>query len=451
VWQRFVGPDDWLVPGIFILASGAILLPGLLRCLRRSTQEVLADHLFMLVAAFMVYFVAGALLIPFGPREQTEYALSYYWIDAPLAMRATAANCIGLGLALFSASLVGQRWVSGLARAAVGLGQNIPQKWVMAAFLFLGGASSLYLLPFDTGLRPGEVAPGILRTMSSLLLVLIMVAAAYRGRWSAGSLLLAIALTLTEALVGLLLLIKSAVLLPMMALLAGLAWRLGIRRVVVPGVVALLAVFFLIGDATMAGRNFYGLEDWVEVDWSDRIAFLRNGLSGERDPRLGGQYQTWSRFCYLPAQGAAIDFYDADRGGEDHHLLGWAFLPRFLFPDKPALTASAAEFHTKITGAVGTFTGQGVFVNGYYNLGWWGVLAVGVAVGCMLTWTSAFAVEVFQSRALVWLPMALLGSFMAFRVDGTFLTDYWTMFVLFGYAAVAGATLAKLWRHGCRV
>src|SRR5712664_2064670 len=254
VCQGFAQPDEWWMPGLFILASGALSLPALRRALRRSTQEILADHLLVLVGAFMVYFVLGALLIPFGPRNQAENALSYYWMDAPLGMRVVAVNCIGFGLALISGSLVGRHWVAGIARTAIGFGRFIPQKWVVAAFLLVGGASSLYVLSFDTGLRPDEVAPGILRTMSSLLLVVIVVAAAHRGRWSVGLLSLAVVLTLIEALGGVLMLNKSSVLLPMMALLAGLVWRLGARRVMVPGLAALLAVFIVIGGPVSTAR-----------------------------------------------------------------------------------------------------------------------------------------------------------------------------------------------------
>jgi hypothetical protein len=439
VCQGSILDDEWWVVGAFIIASGLMLLPAIWRALRRGGQEVLADHLLVLAGAFIAYYVLGALLIPFGPQDEAEAAQSFYRVDAPLAMRVTAVNCIGFGLALVSGSLVRRHWIFGGAHKAIRLGQFISREWVIAAFLFVGAYGSFYVFAFDIGLRPGEVVSGILRTMSQLLLVAIMVAAAHRGRGSVWLLLSAIVLTAVQALGGLLLLNKSGVLLPMAALLTGLAWRLGVRRVMVPGLAALLAVYLLIGDPVSTARNTQVLGD--QIDWSERFALMSEGVLRSSNAAPKGGYHYWARFCYLTPQGAALDFYDTGQGGEDYSLLGWVFLPRFLFPDKPIMTASGPAFHHKATGGETSSTGIGVFVDGYYNLGWWGVIGVGIAVGCMLAWTSAFAAEVYRARALIWLPMALVGSFMAFRIDGAFLPDYCGTFVMFGYVVFAGVVL----------
>ena len=441
VCQGFIRDDEWWVPGAFTIAIGLILLPALRRALRRGAEQVLADHLLVLAGAFMAYCVFGALLIPFGPQEQAEYSLSYYAVDAPLAMRVTAVNCIGFGLALVSGSLVRRHWVSKWARTAIGFGRSVRQKWIIAAFLLIGGASWFHVFTFDSGLRPG-MAPGLVRTMSQLLLVAIMVAAAYRGRGSVWLLSLAVALTVIQALVGLLLLNKSSVLLPLMVLLAGLAWRLGVRRVLVPGLPAVLAIFLLVGGPVSTGRYMFGFGE--RVVWSERIAVLSDAVLRASDTALDSDYPSWARLNYLSSQGAALDFYDTGRGGDDYRLLGWVVLPRFLFPEKPEMTASGRDFHYQITGSDTSSSGQGVFINGYYNLGWWGVIVVGIAVGCMLAWTSAFAAEVFRVRALIWLPMALLGSMMAFRIDGAFVADYWGPFVLLSYAAFSGVCMQTL-------
>lgn len=437
----FIREDDWWVPGTFITASGLVLLPTMRRVLRQGGQEVLADHLLVLAGAFLLYNVFGALLIPFGPRDQAESALSYYWMDAQMAMRVTAINCLGFGLTLVSSSLVRRHWVSKRTGTAIGFGQHISQRWVIVAFLLVGGASALYVLEFELSLQPG-VVPGIVRTLSRLLLVAIMMAAAYRGRGSRWLLVAAIALTALQALGGLLLLSKLTALLPLVALFAGLAWRLGARRVMVPAVATLSAVFLLIGNPVSTARNISARGD--QVDWGERTEVLREGVLDPGSARQDDSYQSWARLCYLPAQAAAIDFYDAGRGGDDFGLLGWVFLPRFLLPAKPSMTSSGTEFHDKVTGRDTTSVGLGVFVDGYYNLGWWGVVLVGIAVGGILAWTSAVAAVVYRARASLWMPMALLGSLMAFRIDGSFLADYWGPFVLSAYVVFGGALMQRM-------
>src|SRR5262249_44596248 len=150
------------------------------------------------------------------------------------------------------------------------------------------------------------------------------------------------------------------------------------------------------------------------IDMDERTDILREGLIEREKVPEYESYQPWARFCYLPSQAAAIDLYDAGMGGNDYALLGWALVPRQIFQSKPSMTSSGIEFSTKLTGSDATSIGQGVFVDGYYNLGWWGVILVGLAVGGILTWTSAIASIVYRHRAMLWLPIGLLGSFMAF-------------------------------------
>jgi hypothetical protein len=422
---------------MFTLASGLLLVPSLYRAFQREAEQIFADHLLVLSLAYIGYFVIGALLIPFGPRDQADYALSSYWVSARLGLRITAVNCIGFGLALLSGSLVGRTWVSRWAGKAIGFGKAISQGWAIVAFLLIGGASSLYVLPYDVGLKPGLVS-GTLRTMSMMVYIAILVAAAHRGRGSSLLLGSAIALTLTQAFAGLLMLNKSSILLPIVALLAGLAWRYGVRRVALPGLAVLLAVFLLVGSLVHTGRNTYGIGN--RVDWQERTQMMFKGLLASSNSSQEEEYHSWARFCYISSQGAALDLYDSHQGSKDYTRLGWALLPRLIFPDKPMIT-TGREFNIKITGSDYSSNAPGIFLDGYYNLGWWGVIIVGVSAGCILAWTSAFAREVFRARALIWVPVAMLGGFMAFRVDGNFLADFWGTFVLFGYLLLAAGLL----------
>ena len=423
-------PSEWRIPGLFLIANGLILLPTVYRALRRDVESILADHLLVLVGAYLVYFVIGAMMIPFGSPVDVDIAVSYYRIDAPLGMRAIAVNSIGLGFSLIAGSMVRRRWVSTWGGKAIRLGRSIPQGWIILLFLLIGGGSFLYVLPTDIGLRPGVVS-GIFRTGAQLLLVAMFLVAAYEGPGKTWFRIAAILLVSGQAFLGLLMLNKAAFLLPLAASIGGLGWRLGVRRVLLPGLATLLIGFLLIGNLVNLGRTVYGVNK--SVDWSERISMMAEGLLHPRKTARDGDFNSWSRFCYLPPQTAALDMYDHGRGGDDYKKLGWVFLPRALFPDKPVITESSREFFYKLTGMDTSSTGQGIFVNGYYNLGWFGVVMVGLVVGCLLSWTSALALEIYRAQALIWVPVALLGSFMAFRIDGAFLADYWGTFSVWFY------------------
>lgn len=439
--------DDWWAPAAAIIASGLVLLPAMRRALRRRTEHVMADHLLVLCGAFILYYVLGALLIPLGPRDQAEHALSGYWLDVVLAMRVTAVNAVGLGLALISGSLCGTRWVSRLARRSVALGAGIPRHWVTVGFMFVGGITALYVLALDLGLHGdgGGVVSGTVRALSNLALVAIVMAIAYRGPGNLGLGALAVLLAACLGAAGLLQLNKSAVLFPMAAVFAGMAWRTSVRRVMAPAIVTLLAAFLLIGSPVGTARNTAS----TTVDLGERTAILSASLAGQSPVASDdGGYQHWARFSYLGPQSAAIDMYDSGRGGDDYTKLGWVFLPRALFPGKPIITASSREFYYRLSGSETSSTGQGVFVSGYYDLGWVGAAVVGVVVGLILSCTSAFALEVFRAGAMLWLPVAVMGSFMAFRIDGNFLADYWGPFAFICYAAGAGAALHTILPKG---
>ena len=85
-----------------------------------------------------------------------------------------------------------------------------------------------------------------------------------------------------------------------------------------------------------------------------------------------------------------------------------------------------------------------MFIDGYYHLCWWGEIFVGITVGVMLAWTSAVAAVVYRARASLWMPIALLGSLMAVRIDGSFLGDFWGPFVISGYVVFGGAIMHKI-------
>ncbi|MDH6185995.1 hypothetical protein [Polaromonas sp. CG_23.6] len=437
-----VKADDWWVVGLLLIISGASLLPYLYSALKRPITIVLADHLLVLAVAFFVYFIIGALLLSLGPHDEVEFAMSYYRINASKAVSVAAFNSIGFGFALMISLLAPKRIFSRLSRLAVRVGVRVPLEWVIALFLIIGLCSYIYVWIFDANPQPDTVISGSWRSLSNLLLAAIILGAAHQGSGAKVFRFLSICIAMALAFSGLLLLNKGQVMMPILALCMGYIWRLGVRRVALPSLVIILTIFLIIASPVATVRNLYGASSKVEFD--TRIPLLWDGIVNPKKDTLESDYYPWARFCYTPSQAAAIDLYDSGNGGTDIELIGWVFLPRFLFPNKPVITATGQEFNYKLTGSMNSSTGQGVFVNGYYNLGFIGVVFSGLGVGFILTYTSLFAAFVFKSRALIWLPFALLGSYMAFRIDGFFIGDFLGPFSLLLYGLIGIMIISKI-------
>lgn len=425
--------DDWWVHGLWCAVGIAFVLPTLTRVLRDGFRIVLTDHLVMFVGAFALYFLFGALLLVVGPEAEIQHALAYYPIDARDAMRVDAVNGVGFGLALMAASLSNGRWLARQADRMSAVTSKVTVEVAVPLFLILGAAASLNVLAVDLGLREGIVS-GAWRAAGKFSLVAIFLGCAHKGRGEKSMRLFAVVVALVEAAGGLLLFSKTATLLPLAAIVAGYSTRYRRRFVIPVGVAVLVIIFVSIGGLVGFSRSSLGVEVGGPVArWqalSEGLARLRGGggLTG---------YAPWARLSYTPPQAAALDFYDAGIGGDEIRLIPWLFVPRALAVNKPIITQSSADFHTKITGREGSSTGQGIFASGYYNAGWLGVLFASVLCGWILAQTSAIARAILNRRAILLLPLALLGVYMAFRIDGHFLADYLGLFVFVLYPLLA--------------
>jgi hypothetical protein len=436
--------DAWWVHGVWCAIGIALTLPAMSRALRLGFEVVLTDHLVMFVGAFMLYFLFGALLLAVGPEDQIQRALAFYSIDARDAMRVNAVNGIGFGLALMTAALCHGRWLARQADQFAAAATRVTTDVAALLFLILGTAASFNVLTVDLGLREG-IAAGVWRTAAKLSLVAIFLASAHRGRGEKGLRLTAVLVALVEAAGGLLLFDKTATLLPLAALVAGISVRYRRRAILPLGTVLLAAVFVSTGGPVLFGRNtLVGNRESVVAE---RWRLVKEGVSLARDGSVLTAYDPWARLCYTPAQTAALNLYDAGRGGNEIRLIPWLFVPRALAPNKPIISRTGEDLHTKITGQRGTNTGQGIFVGGYYSAGWPGVMLVSILCGWILSQTSAIAQAVLNRRAMLLAPLALLGVFIAFRVDGDFLVDYFGAFVFILYLLVPAAFLIKVWRR----
>ena len=93
-------------------------------------------------------------------------------------------------------------------------------------------------------------------------------------------------------------------------------------------------------------------------------------------------------------------------------------------------------------------TAPGIFASGYYHGGWFGMLLASVLCGWVLAQTSAVARAIYTERAVLLVPLAMLGMFIAFRIDGDFIPDYLGAFMFVVYPIAGAALIVRLLGRG---
>ncbi len=444
VFASDADPEAWWLHGLWCFTGLAVALPVLSRAVLRGFDLVLTDHRLMFLGAFSLYFLFGAALLAVGPEIQAHYSLRFYPIDAREALRVDAVNGMGFGVALLASAFARGRWLGVQAGNVAAQAAKVPAHLAIGLLLVLGTAASAYLLSLDLGLRQG-IAPGIVRTGGNLSLAAVFLASAHQGRGEWVLRLLGAVVAIGLALTGILLFNKSAALLPLASVTAGLALRFGSRRVLPLGLAVLIGGYLVLGDPTGYGRAAIGYGGGATL--AERSQFLQEGVENTVNLNEDEKYGYWSRLCYTSAQAAALDLREAGQGGDGIRLIPWVFVPRLIASGKPEITKTGREFNFKITGQDSSSTGQGIFASGYYHGGWWGLVLASALCGWILAQTSAIARAIQLKNAKLMLPFSLLGLFIAFRIDGDFVADYLGSFVFILYPLLALALLLAVPRR----
>jgi hypothetical protein len=166
-------------------------------------------------------------------------------------------------------------------------------------------------------------------------------------------------------------------------------------------------------------RPRFSLTDRLKLVYQVSSAYLTEESSQER-----GTQTWWQRMCYANIQLFAIHQYEAGRPGESFQMALYAFVPRFLYPNKPIMTEVAVDFTEKLRGHRLSSTGIGIFGEAYWNLGWFGVLIISVYVGCLFVPLTRLALTMLARDEWFFLPCALIAMKMGYRLDGWFVPDY---------------------------
>jgi hypothetical protein len=403
------------------LMLGAIFLAAMLAATRPGVIWFPITWFLLTTAA---YFGFGPLMYYRANWETVNYTNQFYPMDWAGLWRVSQLNLAGVALVLGFAVVL-----RALLRVPDGLSISISRPltrleaaraWKLALVFLAVGLPIRWLLglPLQLGIFDFEM-PGVLLQMASLSTLALIPLYVLRGPptdiraqtlflWLAGS----------ELLYGLVSLSKMEILkvLIVMALAATLR-PIRFGKLATYGVIGLVSFGLLVPVITYA-----------------RIAFDVRGLQSAGDiMKLGGDLAGpeaalkladslpkvqlwWARVNYAPPQLFTLHAYDYGRPGETFALIPWTFVPRLLYPDKPVMT-SGKDFNELINGTRSSQSAPGFFGEGYWNLGWIGVVLTCLVVALVYVLFEIYAVRALIAQRFEYLPVIFLGLFVGIQQD----------------------------------
>lgn len=205
-----------------------------------------------------------------------------------------------------------------------------------------------------------------------------------------------------------------AILLP--ALGAYLGHR-DIRRLTLWGVFAAL-IFMILQPLNTQGRAIIEARagDISRASLIERMDVAREVLGGgPRREQLAPAHLDdvqvwWLRLNYAGVQAKAMERYDAGQPGEAPQSPLVYFIPRILWPDKPTLTNPGIAFHRSVIGNPRSETrvGMSVYADGYWRMGWPGVVLFSGAMGAIFGVMTRLSHRHLREMNFLYLPATLL-------------------------------------------
>lgn len=377
------------------------------------------------LVACAVYFGFGPLIYHYGSEDSVLFADSYYAVDENGLTRTNMLNAVSIALVLCG-FVLGSRLFPG-----TGPGQTRPfsfrlTRQLMFLFLAIGlSVEFLFVLPSRLGLLQWTL-PGAIQYLSNFSKIAIILLFVLVGRGFGHYRLLLYGLIGFELIIALMSFSKLAVIEVFIAV--GLGWYLirpNLRNLVLGSAVVVLLYIFILSPFVTFGRLAFSA---LGVGSVAEIAEVAEEYGGtKRDDLAGflpGVQSWWTRFSYSNAQAFAMNDYDLGAGGETVKLALYAFVPRLLFPDKPAMTPGR-EFTAAVLGYESeTHTSPGFFAEAYWNGGWTLVVVICLYVGMVFAGFTSFVNHVIRANKYEYLPIAMIGIGLGHSPDFWFAATY---------------------------
>jgi hypothetical protein len=235
--------------------------------------------------------------------------------------------------------------------------------------------------------------------------------------------MIALTLIVIDIVVGLVTFAKTEVLVTLLfSYLAMLHDKFTLKRAMV-GLALVVGTYTQISPISNYGRAALARINHSPLigTFEQRFDILTSSTPLETDPNKPSE--TLIRICYLNFSTLEVAWYDMGRPGDSLKNLLYVFIPRFVWPDKPVMTAVGTELYTAATGQEGTSVSAGWFSEAYWNLGWSGVPLVMIPVGLILAYLSKYCIRMMTQERWMHLPAILSAVWLGTRADGAIVPD----------------------------
>lgn len=428
-----IDDDEWFYHGAFCIIGLLITGLALAEYRKKSLTAFLSEPRILSAVVFSIYFFIGALQLVLDSEEQIAQMMAQWPMTAKSVLKIDSVNTIGMGFALIVSVAIRPLWLPSIVRKVGNSVSGVGYGRLILTFLVLGGIAKVRIILNDYSGDP-VVISGLWRNASLILNAVILLGMLYKGRGSTAVYVVVSFVAFFLSFIGILGFNKTAFVSPLLLLALGFGIRKNSLVISISAVILAFALADWVGDSVEYARS----NKLSDSSFNGRLGHLMEGLRQTRSIHYGDGYKVWSRLNYVPAQAAALDFYDQDRGGDDFGLILWAFVPRFLYPDKPVMTSTGTEFYYKITGHYGSSTGMGLFANGYYNKGWLGVFVSALFFGFLLAQSAAVSRLVVEKSYIVLFPFVFLSFNLATGSIGILVE-------IIGQFVILGALIICLW------
>jgi hypothetical protein len=436
VTSFFVSNENWNFHSLYCLLALFFSIQQFIKILKFDFELFLFDFRIVFTASFTLYFIIGATVLTLGSEEDINGLMSRFNIDPSTALRIDAMNFIGYSTALFTYTITKPRVLPQIIYFLSKKSKKDNTLNIILLLTFLGLISKIMVIANDFAIfNDAIVISGIVRQLSQFLLAVILLSAIYKGKNQNLILFLSIFLTLFVSFFGVLGFNKTEIIFPIIAFGLGTAIKKESILILIVSILIGFGLLQVIGGVV----NFARTNQVDRMTLKERVEVINLGIDALNTFILtkddnSAKYSALVRISYINAQSAAVYFYDINDGSNDYLSIPYTLIPRFLFRNKPILTRSGTDLNYKMYGNDASAEGTGIFIDGYYNLGWFGLFFGSIICGWILSQMSSIAKIIAFNKSFLFYPIILFGIFIAFRIDGTIISDYFGQFIIIIYA-----------------